>query len=202
LNAGATVFAYHVHGLRTLDYRQITERNVSNKNLVRQLIELPGVSVEYKDCSSVFRENLMMIDSRFPEIFGIALLHAYVVKGGKLANVFMNNRVVAEVSKGFVFSDVPRFISHKAKEFLKQVSLGMQPDTPWNGSNEVNGGALIVRQNGEVVCLSLEHENDYKDFLFANTKFDTPSSSKHTVGRVVKEGDIYVLRLSSQIRMI
>ena len=79
----------------------------------------------------------------------------------------------------------------------------MQPSKPWTGTNEVTGGALIVRDDGKLVCLCTDRDSDFRDYLYGNSRFETPKSGKGeerlctlhkaTTGK-------YYIRLSLQIR--
>lgn len=95
------------------------------------------------------------------------------------------------------------FYAHKIKDFLTTIALGMVPGTGWNGEFQVNGGYIIVREDGEVLCYHFYNRNEFRDYLFENTKLDTPSSSRHKFGKIEKDDDgSLVIKLNLQIRFI
>lgn len=201
LNAGATVFEYEVEGLAPAEVDSIKAQNLSNTALVQRLAETKGIVFTYLHTDKDFAENLAMIDSSFEKIFAESLLVSYHANSRRSCHVFEHPDVLRAAVRSVRMKSPKRFVVHKAKDFLKQVALGLQPKTPWDGTNEVNGGAIVINKEGDVVCLCLDRDQDFRDYLYAATKFDTPSSGRHEVGRIVREGTRIILRLSAQIRM-
>ena len=82
------------------------------------------------------------------------------------------------------------------------VALGMTPQGEWNGLTEAHGGYIIIREDGEVVCYHLYNRDQFQEYLFENTKLDTPSSSRHKFGTVYEENGEQYIKLNLQIRFI
>ena len=203
-NAGATVFKYNVtcQTLSTLDDPAIAD--LTGKALIRKLIALPGFKYDFLGVANeVYGQNLRMIDSLFAPMVAAALFHSYHVVGGHFSEIIEDDRFVVKLNEICGFHENLRFFVHKFKDFLKQSALGMQPKTPWNGSNEVTGGALIVQPDGQVVCLCTDKDTDFRDYLFDNCRFETPSSgvgdNKLCALRKDAAGN-YWIHLSLQIR--
>jgi hypothetical protein len=97
---------------------------------------------------------------------------------------------------------VERLVRHKVKELLRHSALGMNPSRQWDGQVEAHGGWIIVKESGDIVCFHLINDDDFRDYLLANTKFDTPSMSRHQAGYVYRQGadPEAKLRLSLQVR--
>lgn len=89
---------------------------------------------------------------------------------------------------------------YKLKQFLLAFALGMTVSSPWNGSFNANGGYIVVKEDGEVICYHFFDCNDFEEYLFNNTKFDTPSATRHMFGKVYKVADNYFIKLNLQIR--
>lgn len=89
--------------------------------------------------------------------------------------------------------------SLQLKKLLVEIALGLMPATPWEGCYEVNGGYLVVRRDGEVLCYHFYDRNRFEDFLFYNTQFDTPSASRWNFGELSEDG---VLKLPVLVRFI
>lgn len=203
-NAGATVFKYSVscEKLSTFDDPEVA--SLSGKALVRKLISLPGF--RYKFCgveNEVYGENMRMIDSLFAPMVAAALFYSYHVVGGHFAEIVKDERFIAKLSEICGTRENHEFFVHKFKDFLKQSALGMQPKTPWKGTNEVTGGALIVQPDGQVVCLCTDKDADFRDYLYDNCRFETPSSGSGDGKLCALRKDLdgnYWIRLSLQIR--
>lgn len=203
-NSGATVFRYNLYSDPQSSLSDLSLSECTGKDLIRKLISLPGFRYEYRGVENpIYRENLRMIDSFFEPMLAAALFHSYHVVGGDFVSVIENPMFVSDVRNICQRDDNSGFFMHKFKDFLKQSALGMQPSKQWLGSNEVTGGALIVRSDGQVVCLCTDKDSDFRDYLFDECHFDTPSSGEGdqklcSIHR--DDSGAFFIRLSLQIR--
>lgn len=78
----------------------------------------------------------------------------------------------------------------------------MGTGTMWTGDYEATGGYIIVKDDGDIVCYCIYNHNAFKKYLFANTRFDTPSKSKHGFGSIYEDYDHQYLKLNVQIRFV
>ena len=62
------------------------------------------------------------------------------------------------------------------------------------------GGYLIVTDNGEILCYHIYDKNEFENYLLANTKLETASSSKHRFGEIYEEKEELYFKLNLQIR--
>ena len=77
----------------------------------------------------------------------------------------------------------------------------MKPATPWDGLDNATGGYIIVKEDGEVLCYHVYNRNDFEDYLFKNTKLDTPSTTRNGFSEIYKGVDgKYYVKLNLQIR--
>jgi type II restriction enzyme len=87
------------------------------------------------------------------------------------------------------------------KMLLLDVALGMTPAKEWSGRYDANGGYLVVRQDGEIVCYHFYYQNDVEDYLFYNTRFERASRSRYNYGSLYRGDDGAVrIKLNLQIR--
>jgi hypothetical protein len=91
-------------------------------------------------------------------------------------------------------------IEHMIKALLQSVALGMVPDTPWNGLARAHGGFIYVRQDGEVVCFHVYNSDEFKEYLYRNTKLETNSTKKHRFASVYRKKDKVYFDLNLAIR--
>jgi type II restriction enzyme len=70
----------------------------------------------------------------------------------------------------------------------------MMPATVWTG------GHLVVKDDGEVLCYHIYNKNEFENYLFANTKLETPSSSRHGFGLIETIDGRQSFKLNLQIR--
>ncbi len=212
LNAGATQFEYRIEGCSVEDALAVQEAAPRKKDkdypgpkrLIPALDAANARVVFESVVDPVFEQNLKMIDTSFPRMLAETLRHAYL--GGELAlkDAVRSPALIDELSKVLSMPHpmVARIVKHKVKELLRQSALGMNPGRQWEGQVEAHGGWIIVKENGGVVCFHVVNDDDFREYLLAGTKFDTPSMSRHRAGYVYrqKEDKMAKLRLSLQVR--
>ena len=84
----------------------------------------------------------------------------------------------------------------------QDVALGMTPATAWDGLYQATGGYIIVREDGEVLCYHVYNHNEFQEYLFNNTRLETPSTSKYDFGTIYKEDKKTLIKLNLQVRFV
>ncbi|MDD7342846.1 MAG: HpaII family restriction endonuclease [Bacteroidales bacterium] len=202
LNAGITTnVTYKIVGAELSD-DEIEKINTIKGHLPRmQAIFDKGCALEYCDIEHhVFKNNLLFLDNYMPKFIADCLLIANVPNSKSSIN-----ECVAEVSKQNPFKfdgkHVEAFYAHKMKVLLLDAALGMTPAKEWTGRYDANGGYLVVRKDGEVVCYHFYNRNDVEDYLYNNTRFERASRSRYGFGYVYRGYDSHVyIKLNLQIR--
>lgn len=205
LNAsGATKFIFEIDSPSFTDGMMDEVNAVSGNRKIQDRIDLitqKGVDLKFSKIeSSVFENNLRMIDSCMPKLISWMLTDCY--KNGDM-NI---RRAVERISEAnplkYDFSDGHDFYGYKVKTLMVCIALGMLPATPWNGRYDATGGYIVVKNDGDVVCFHIYDRNLLEDYLLNNTKFDTPSATRHKIGEVYKEDGKYYFKLGLQIRFV
>jgi len=201
LNASShTNFVYKIS--KKVDVKTINAIDGSSKIRDRiEKIEESGAVIEYDHMDSEeFEKNLRMIDTMFPQMIALALKAFFGGHGRTLAEIsnYLDQKQLIQEKFRLSQSDY----SYKIKHFLMSVALGMTPQGEWNGLTEAHGGYIIIREDGEVVCYHLYNRDQFQEYLFENTKLDTPSSSRHKFGMVYEENGEQFIKLNLQIRFI
>ena len=89
---------------------------------------------------------------------------------------------------------------YKIKQFLLAFALGMTCSKPWHGTFNANGGYIVIKEDGDIICYHFFDRNDLENYLFYNTKFDTPSTSRHLFGKIYEQGGLFFIKLNLQVR--
>ncbi|KAA6330025.1 hypothetical protein EZS27_021229 [termite gut metagenome] len=205
LNAGATTNIIYSIDNVVLDKKDITDINSIEtgskiKDRIVRIRKIKG-DLQYSDFeNSIFRNNLELIDSLLPQII------AEIVKIYYSSDLNTIKDIVAQLEKnnplGFDMRHSHKFYGYKIKRFLTDVALGMVPATVWTGIYDATGGYLVVKDDGEVLCYHIYNRNEFENHLFANTKLETSSTSKHHFGEIETVGEKQIFKLNLQIRFI
>jgi type II restriction enzyme len=149
---------------------------------------------------NIFKNNLVLIDSKLPDILSEMIKQFFTSSSSKISSLTkeINSKNPLEYDTQHSHS----FYEYKIKRFLTDVALGMMPSKVWTGIYDATGGYLIVKESGEVLCYHIYNRNQFEDYLFENTKLETASSTRHDFGSLyLIENKIYI-KLNLQIRFI
>ena len=160
-----------------------------------------GVKVSFVSAAGdALRFNLTMLDTGIERIIAEELLLYY--KGAASSIEDVTNLVSKSNPLMLEYEPKQRIYSYKVKQFLLAFALGMTVSTVWEGKFNANGGYIVVKEDGDIVCYHFFDRNELEDYLYCNTKFDTPSTGKHKFGFVYKEDGSFFVKLNLQVRFI
>ena len=200
LNASdSTNFVYKIDLLKKADIEEINSITSRSKirDRVKKIKELNGKITFAGVGNSVFEGNLMLIDSKFPKLMAYAV-YLYYSEG--LAKIETLTEKVKEKDICNQGKYENAYYEHNMKEFLTSVALGLVPNTKWSGKIDATGGCITVKENGDVLCYHIYNRNEFQEYLYKNTRLDTPSSTRHDFGKIYEENGEYFIRLNLQIR--
>ena len=202
LNAGETTnFLYKVTG-KTLSDGDILSINKIDKHKERmEHIAAMGLKLNFisVDCRT-FDSNLRFIDSLMPQYIAECL----IVDSSTHASSDIKG-IVETIAKlnplKYTGGNKTEFYAYKMKCLLLSAALGMTPAKEWNGRYDANGGYIVVKQNGDIVCCHFYNRNEVEDYLYENTRLEMASRSRYKFGHVFRgtDGEVYI-RLNLQIR--
>tara|TARA_B110000114_G_C15084489_1_gene395515 strand:+ start:1623 stop:2702 length:1080 start_codon:yes stop_codon:yes gene_type:complete len=203
LNAGKTTnFIFKISDLK-LSETEINKINSIDSrskimDRVSSIIKSKGKFDFIKTQRQIFSNNLILIDSKLPEILSQVVYEFYSSKNSSVSDLVENTNLKNPLD--FDISNNHKFYEYKIKRFLTDVALGMMPSVVWTGQYDATGGYLIVKESGDILCYHIYNRNEFEDYLFNNTKLDTASSSRHDFGIVYKENGEMYFKLNLQIR--
>jgi type II restriction enzyme len=203
LNAGKTTnFIFKIDNL-SLTQNQISEINsIDTRSKIKDRIEKItefGGSLEFqKTESSIFGNNLILIDSALPKIIAESLRLFFTSTYSTI--VELTNQISSKNPLDYNLETNHPFYSYKIKRFLTDIALGMMPSKVWTGELDATGGYLVVKENGDILCYHIYNRNEFEDYLFTNTKLETASSTRHEFGKIYEENGVLYFKLNLQIR--
>jgi HpaII restriction endonuclease len=205
LNAGRTTnFIYRINDFKPSASEVKAINEIDTKSKIKDRIEAIkkyGGTLQFATLEQdVFKNNLVLIDSLLPNILAKTLKTFFTTNLSSTKDLTegINKNNSLDYDKQFGHA----FYEYKIKRFLTDVALGMTPSKVWTGIYDATGGYLIVKENGDILCYHLYHRNQFEDYLFNNTKFETASSTRHEFGKIYREEDNFFFKLNLQIRFV
>ena len=172
----------------------MSQNIILNKDRIERIQKVAGRLVFVENESSIFENNLTLIDSALPKILAEIVLLYYT------SNLSTMIDLVNEITKlnpiGFNLGSNHPFYSYKMKRFLTDIALGMMPSKVWTGELDATGGYLVVKEDGEVLCYHIYNRNEFEEYLMNNTKLETASSSRHDFGTVFSANNQLYFKLN------
>ena len=206
LNAGKTTnFNFKICGnkLSDTDIDYINNLNSKQKKVILrvQAIESKGCHLVFdKVDHPIFRNNLAMLDSSLGEIIGLLLLEQFEQDTNMLKDLV---RTLSEKNPlNFDMSQSIPYYAYKVKNLLTSTALGMMPGKAWDGKYDANGGYLVVKESGDILCYHFYDRNRFEDFLYNNAYLERSSTTRHEYAQIIKETDGSLsFKLNLQIRL-
>lgn len=203
LNAGKTTnFIYEISNLDADKIDAINAINSKSKikdrffSIVENNATLTFVGVSKDE----FGKNLRKIDTVLPIFIAQMLLDYFSGKANEVSELITLLAKNEQLTTMYQLS-VSDY-EFKIKNLLIAAALGMVPSKTWDGFTKASGGYIVVKDSGEVVCYHLYDRDDFLEYLYRNTKFDSPSSSRHDYGKIYQQDGKMYFNLNLQIRFL
>lgn len=205
LNAGKTTnFIFKISNLKLTQSEIEDVNSISSRSKIMDRIDfvlkLNGQFDFVKTEKKIFSNNLILIDSKLPEILSQIIYEFYSSKKSSVFDLVESTNFKNPLK--FDNSNEHKFYEYKIKKFLTDIALGMMPSKVWTGQYDATGGYLIIKENGDILCYHIYNRNEFENYLFNNTKLDTASSSRHDFGYIYEENEEFYFKLNLQIRFI
>lgn len=202
--SGATNFTFLVVN-KKLNSDEINEINNERlfSNKMRKLRSF-GAELEFEKVDNQkFESNLQTIDFYFSKILAELLLLFYsndIPTRNTIKNFI--DEITAKNPLGYNLNINSSMYELTMKKFLTDYALGMRASEVWKREYQATGGYLIVREDGELICYHFYFTKNFEDYLFNNTKLETPDPDRHNFGFVYEENGEQKMKLNLQIRFI
>lgn len=206
LNASkATNFNFKVIGVDFSDdeIAAINSINPKRNKVIERVnaIKKKGASLVFdKVDNSTFRNNLVMLDGDLPAIIANLLLEQLNTGVSTLKE--LAEKITETNPLKYDVEQASPFYAYKIKHLLTSVALGMMPATAWSGRFDANGGYLVVKKDGEILCYHFYDRNRFEDYLFSNAYLERSSTTRYEYATIVKEADgTLSFKLNFQVRL-
>ena len=150
--------------------------------------------------SSTFLSNLRKIDTKMPEIIGEYILAFNLTGKNSLKDIteyLCAKKLIDEIT-GYEVSYEE--LKYKIKQFFLNVALGMVPRYKWDGFIKADGGYIVVKETGDIVCFHIYNISHLSEYLFNNTQLQNPSSKRNKFGILYNEDGLLKFKLNLNVR--
>ncbi|WP_329903939.1 HpaII family restriction endonuclease [Porphyromonas pogonae] len=206
LNASkATNFNFKIHGatLSDEDIAYVNSLNPKRNKVIDRVNAIKkkgGKLVFDKVDNQIFRNNLVMLDGDLPSIIANLLLEQ--LNSGISTLKELAEQITEINPLGYDTGQASPFYAYKIKHLLTSAALGMMPATAWSGKFDANGGYLVVKKDGEILCYHFYDRNRFEDYLFSNAYLERSSITRHKYASAIKEDDgTLSFKLNFQVRL-
>lgn len=202
-NAGtSSQFLYKVTGCNDAvmqEFNAISEKNGRGWKLCKKYISDRNLSLSYcRTQNPIYDENLFLVRESMSKIL------AWCVKDRLID--FAGDAEVKETVERMIAANplnVPNpavYYEKAIKDFLMAGFTGMTAGCKWDGKEQVNGGYIVVTDDGDVICYHSNDRETFRDYLYRNTYFEYVSAEKYVWSRITKINGEYYLPLNISVR--
>ena len=140
-------------------------------------IEELGGSVSFDSIQSdCLTQNLRTIDDALPVILANALLIKHSKSISSWAQII--EELNAQNPLHYRISANSPVYEVKIARFLQDAAMGMTPETPWSGFYDADGGQIVVKKDGDIVCYHIYELNRFRQYLLNATRIEQPSTGE------------------------
>ena len=202
-NAGSSSqFLYKISGCDDAimqEFNAISDGDGRGWRLCKKYISDHNLTLSYcKTQNPIYDENLCLVRESMSKIM------AWCVKD-RLIDSTDDNKVKETVERMIATNPLsmsnPAVYYEKAvKDFLMAGFTGMTVACKWDGREQVNGGYIVVMDDGDVICYHSNDRETFRDYLYRNTYFEYVSAEKYNWSRIIKIDGEYYLPLNISVR--
>lgn len=202
-NAGSSSqFLYKISGCDDAsmqEFNAISDGDGRGWRLCKKYISDHSLILSYcKTQNPTYDENLYLVRESMSKIM------AWCVKD-RLIDSTEDNKVKETVERMIIANplNVPNpavYYEKAVKDFLMAGFTGMTAACKWDGREQVNGGYIVVMDDGDVICYHSNDRETFRDYLYRNTYFEYVSAEKYNWSRIIKIDEVYYLPLNISVR--
>lgn len=208
-----TNFIYEITGnvnddlmsaVNSLYVRRNKRDHIATRERIRALKNAGcGLTFVSPSKSTATRNLVLSGGNELPDIVGCALKYYYWEGENAITHAPIRNAlkyVVAVNPADYTFDNLESIYKRKISGLLFDMFTGMRMARSWNGRSNVNGGYIVMKNDGDVLAYHSCIADEFKDFLVNNLGFETPSNSRHNAMQIYKQDDKYYINFNLQVR--
>lgn len=177
----------------------IDDRGHRDWNRARRIIQYGGIKpvfigTQYKRLN----DNLQYIRESMPALLGEIFRQGIIVDRERNGVREITARIAKKDPLGYGSEAMYEKV---VKDFLFASFSGLTASRKWDGKEQVNGGYIVVKEDGEVLCYHANDREEFRDYLYRETFIEYVSCKKYEWGYAEKDrhGD-WILPLNGSVR--
>ncbi|MDK2802715.1 MAG: HpaII family restriction endonuclease [Oscillospiraceae bacterium] len=199
LNASQkTNFVYDIVGVELND-EEINELNLKNPKIIINKVMEKGGELKYLNVNDkTFENNIKSIDFLLSDILSQLIVYTYRTSIKGIQEVLES--IDLTVPNGYSNKQFHLYVLKRLKELIYLSATTMITNDDFYNGDRINGGIIIVKFNGQLVCYDLYNIDDFKNYLYKNIKFESASRKRHNYGKIYRDDNKLKIKLNLQIR--
>lgn len=202
-NAGSSSqFLYRLTGCDDVmmnEFNAITENGGRGWSKCKTYLFDHNITMEFvRTQNPIYNDNLFLVRESMAKIMAWCVKDRLIDSSGHFEVMETVERMIEANPLGVPGARV--YYEKAIKDFLMAGFTGMTAGKEWDGKEQVNGGYIVVMDDGDVICYHSNDRESFRDYLYKNTHFEYVSADKYVWSRIIKIDDEYYLPLNLSVR--
>lgn len=181
------------------EFNAITENGGRGWSKCKAYLSDHGISMEFaRTQNPIYNDNLFLVRESMAKIMAWCVKDRLIDSPGHFEVMETVERMIAANPLGVPGAHV--YYEKAIKDFLMAGFTGMTAGKEWDGKEQVNGGYIVVMDDGDVICYHSSDRESFRDYLYRNTHFEYVSADKYLWSRIIKIDGEYYLPLNLSVR--
>ena len=181
------------------EFNAITENGGRGWSKCKAYLSDHGISMEFaRTQNPIYNDNLFLVRESMAKIMAWCVKDRLIDSPGHFEVMETVERMITANPLGVPGARV--YYEKAIKDFLMAGFTGMTAGKEWDGKEQVNGGYIVVMDDGDVICYHSSDRESFRDYLYRNTHFEYVSADKYVWSRIIKIDGEYYLPLNLSVR--
>ena len=181
------------------EFNAITENDGRGWSKCKTYLADHGITMEFaRTQNPIYNDNLFLVRESMAKIMAWCVKDRLIDSPGHFEVMETVERMIAANPLGVSGARV--YYEKAIKDFLMAGFTGMTAGKEWDGKEQVNGGYIVVMDDGDVICYHSSDRESFRDYLYRNTHFEYVSADKYLWSRIIKIDGEYYLPLNLSVR--
>lgn len=181
------------------EFNAITENGGRGWSKCKTYLSDHGILMEFAHTQNpIYNDNLFLVRESMAKIMAWCVKDRLIDSPGHFEVMETVERMIAANPLGVPGARV--YYEKGIKDFLMAGFTGMTAGKEWDGKEQVNGGYIVVMDDGDVICYHSSDRESFRDYLYKNTHFEYVSADKYLWSRIIKIDGEYYLPLNLSVR--